>query len=153
MTIAVDFDGTIVEHAYPQIGRPIPFAIDVLKKLQQEEHHVLILWSVREGRLLQDAVDFCERRGLKFFAVNKNYPEDDEPGATPRKLNADIYIDDKNIGGIPDWGIIYKMIKSGSANYREPDEYADSGSHPGGKRKNIFTRLGETFDAARGGRY
>ena len=51
MTIAVDFDGTIVEHKYPAIGRELPFAIETLKKLR-DEHHRLILWTVREGRLL-----------------------------------------------------------------------------------------------------
>ena len=59
MIIAVDFDGTIVEHAYPAIGKPIPFAIDVLKRLQTECHHQLILWTVREGELLEDAVNYC----------------------------------------------------------------------------------------------
>ena len=49
MIIAVDFDGTIVEHKYPEIGRELPFAIETLKKLQQERHR-LILWSVREGK-------------------------------------------------------------------------------------------------------
>ena len=49
MTIAIDFDGTIVTHAYPAIGKPIPFAIETLKKLQQEDHHQLILWTCREG--------------------------------------------------------------------------------------------------------
>ena len=44
MIIAVDFDGTIVEHKYPEIGRELPFAIETLKKLQQERHR-LILWS------------------------------------------------------------------------------------------------------------
>ena len=62
MIIAVDFDGTIVEHKYPEIGRELPFAIETLKKLQQERHR-LILWSVREGKLLQEAVDFCRERG------------------------------------------------------------------------------------------
>ena len=67
MIIAVDFDGTIVEHKYPEIGRELPFAIETLKKLQQERHR-LILWSVREGKLLQEAVDFCRERGLEFYA-------------------------------------------------------------------------------------
>lgn len=70
MIIAVDFDGTIVEHKYPEIGRELPFAIETLKKLQQERHR-LILWSVREGELLQEAVDFCRERGLEFYAVNR----------------------------------------------------------------------------------
>ena len=71
MIIAVDFDGTIVEHKYPEIGRELPFAIETLKKLQQERHR-LILWSVREGKLLQEAVDFCRERGLEFYGVSRN---------------------------------------------------------------------------------
>jgi hydroxymethylpyrimidine pyrophosphatase-like HAD family hydrolase len=67
MTIAVDFDGTIVTHEYPRIGKPIPFAIEALKRLQQEDHHHLILWSVREGHLLQEAVEYCQHRGLEFM--------------------------------------------------------------------------------------
>ena len=113
MIIAVDFDGTIVEHEYPKIGKPIPFAIDVLKKLQYEEHHMLILWTVREGQLLDEAVEYCKERGLEFYAVNKNFPEETQPINTSRKVVADIYIDDRNIGGLPDWGLIYRIIKYG----------------------------------------
>ena len=51
MIIAIDFDGTIVEHKYPQMGRPIPFAIETLLQLQKENHK-LILWTVREVDLL-----------------------------------------------------------------------------------------------------
>ena len=57
MTIAVDFDGTIVEHRYPQIGEEIPFATATLKMLINERHR-LILWSVREGKLLEEAVEW-----------------------------------------------------------------------------------------------
>ena len=73
MTIAVDFDGTIVEHRYPHIGKELPFAIASLKKIQAEGHR-LILWTAREGELLQEAIDFCAQRGLEFFAINSNYP-------------------------------------------------------------------------------
>ena len=66
MTIAVDFDGTIVTHEYPRIGKPIPFAIETLKRLQQEGHHQLILWTCREGELLQEAIDYCAAKGLEF---------------------------------------------------------------------------------------
>jgi len=55
MIIACDFDGTIVTHEYPRIGKPIPFAIQTLKKLQEEDQHQIILWTVREGDLLQEA--------------------------------------------------------------------------------------------------
>ena len=111
MIIAVDFDGTIVEHKYPAIGREIPFAIETLKKLR-DDRHKLILWSVREGKLLQEAVDFCRERGLEFYAVNKDYPEEEqEHKHYSRKLKADLFIDDRNLGGLPDWGLIYEMIK------------------------------------------
>lgn len=113
MTIAVDFDGTIVEHRYPRIGREIPFAIEVLKKLQEEEHK-LILWSVREGKLLEEAVKYCRKQGLEFYAVNNNYPEETERSQHfSRKLQADLFIDDHNVGGLPDWGTIYSMVHDG----------------------------------------
>ena len=111
MIIAVDFDGTIVEHRYPRIGEEIPFAIDTLKLLQQEKHR-LILWSVREGTLWEDAVEWCKARGLEFYAVNKDYPEEQKSHqGFSRKLKADLFIDDRNLGGLPDWGLIYEMIK------------------------------------------
>jgi len=68
-TIAVDFDGTIVEHAYPKIGEEMLFALATLKELQKRGHR-LILWTYREGDLLKEAVDFCESNGMKFYAVN-----------------------------------------------------------------------------------
>ena len=112
MTIAVDFDGTIVEHRYPEIGEEIPFAIDTLKMLIKD-HHRLILWSVREGKLLDDAVNWCKERGVEFYAVNRDYPEEtlDNNQHFSRKLKVDLRIDDRNIGGLPDWGTIYRMVR------------------------------------------
>lgn len=112
MIIAVDFDGTIVEHCYPRIGREKPFAFATLRKLQSEGHR-LILWSVREGELLDEAVDFCRRHGVEFYAVNANFPEEkiaEYPSAPCRKLRADLYIDDCNVGKLPDWGTIYQLV-------------------------------------------
>lgn len=127
MVIAVDFDGTIVTHAYPAIGKEIPFAIDTLKKIQKELHHILILWTVREGDTLEEAVEFCRQRGLEFYAVNTNYPEEVFSPGISRKINADLYIDDRGLGGIPDWGIIYRMIASGKCHkppvYKIQNEY------------------------------
>jgi len=113
MTIAIDFDGTIVEHAYPKIGRPIPFAIETLLQMQRDGHR-LILWTVRTGDLLQEAVDYCAARGLIFSAENENYRGETaelQPGEYHRKLDADMFIDDKNLGGLPDWGVIYNAVK------------------------------------------
>ena len=111
MTIAVDFDGTIVEHRYPEIGKELPFATQTLRMLI-EDRHKLILWSVREGKLLEDAVEWCRKRGVEFYAVNKDFPEEDlsKNQSFSRKLKADVWIDDRNIGGLPDWGTIYQMI-------------------------------------------
>ena len=111
-TIAVDFDGTIVEHRYPEIGEERPFAIDTLKMLIKDRHK-LILWTVREGQLLDDAVNWCRERGVEFYAVNRDYPEEtfDNNPHFSRKLNSiDYWIDDRNIGGLPDWGTIYRMV-------------------------------------------
>lgn len=116
MIIAVDFDGTIVKHRYPAIGEEIPFAIDTLKMLQEERHR-LILWTVREGELLDEAVEWCRKRGLEFYAVNRDFPEEDATGeGFSRKLKADLFIDDRSFGGLPDWGVIYHRIKAGKAH-------------------------------------
>ena len=111
MTIAVDFDGTIVEHKYPQIGEELPFAIETLKMLIRD-HHKLILWSVREGELLDEAVQWCRERGVEFYAVNRDYPEEttDNNPHFSRKLKVDLFIDDRNLGGLPDWGTVYDMV-------------------------------------------
>ena len=112
MIIAVDFDGTIVTHEYPNIGKEIPFAIASLKKLQEDFQLQLILWTVREGKELEEAVEYCRKKGLEFYAVNSNYPEEKPEHNEPRKLKADLFIDDRNLGGLPDWGVIYNMIAS-----------------------------------------
>lgn len=112
MIIAVDFDGTIVTHEYPKIGKEIPFAVQTLKMLANEGHQ-LILWSVREGQLLEEALEWCRKRGLEFYAANKDFPEEDRSKNNhfSRKLKADLWIDDRNVGGLPDWGTIYRIIK------------------------------------------
>ncbi len=109
LTIAVDFDGTIVENKYPKIGKPLLFAIETLKKLY-EEGHQLILWTYRTGRELKEAVEFCNSKGIYFFAVNKSYPEEKYDNSLSRKIQADIFIDDRNIGGLLGWGEIYQTL-------------------------------------------
>ena len=108
-TIAVDFDGTIVEDEYPKIGKPIIFAFETLKKLQENGHR-LILWTYRKGRALEDAVKFCEKNGIVFYAVNKSFPEEEFDPKYSRKIKADIFIDDRNVGGLMSWGEIYQQL-------------------------------------------
>lgn len=114
MIIAVDFDGTIVEHRYPEIGNERLFATDTLKALLREGHQ-LVLWTVREGKLLDDAIQWCRQRGIEFYAVNKDFPEEDvnKNMHYARKLRVDLFIDDRNVGGLPDWGTIYRMVNEG----------------------------------------
>ena len=115
MTIAVDFDGTIVRHRYPKIGDEIPFATETLRLLLRDRHR-LILWTVREGRLLDEAVEWCRARGVEFYAINRDFPEEDATGSGfSRKIKADLFIDDRNFGGLPDWGTIYHRVQSGQA--------------------------------------
>jgi len=109
LIIAVDFDGTIVKDAYPEIGSPMLFAFETLKELNKDGHR-LILWTYRNGHRLQEAVDFCSKKGVEFYAVNKNYPEENFEGKVSRKINADLFIDDRNIGGLMGWGEIYRLI-------------------------------------------
>lgn len=113
MIIAVDFDGTIVEQKYPKLGKEIPFATQTLKMLQNQGHR-LILWTYRSGKELSDAIEFCKSKGVEFYAVNKNYPEEVFDGNISRKIKADMYIDDMNYGGLPDWGQIFDSICNGN---------------------------------------
>ncbi|PQJ69198.1 BT0820 family HAD-type phosphatase [Polaribacter butkevichii] len=115
LIIAVDFDGTIVEDAYPKIGKELIFAFHTLKKLQSQGHR-LILWTYRHGKRLDEAVAFCKENNLEFYAVNKNFPEEVFDEKHSRKIHADLFIDDRNVGGFLGWTAIYKSI----FNYEPP---------------------------------
>jgi hypothetical protein len=110
LIIAVDFDGTIVDDAYPGIGKPKMFAFQTLKEMQKDGHR-LILWTYRHGKRLNEAVEFCKTNGIEFYAVNRSFPE--EPAhdeMVSRKIHADLFIDDRNFGGFPGWGEIYHNL-------------------------------------------
>ncbi|PKP24225.1 MAG: hydrolase [Bacteroidetes bacterium HGW-Bacteroidetes-2] len=109
LIIAIDFDGTIVENEYPKIGKPKIFAFDTLKKLQDNGHR-LILWTFRYGKSLEEAISFCKDNGIIFYAINKSFPEEEFDFKVSRKISADIFIDDKNIGGLLGWGEIYHQL-------------------------------------------
>lgn len=143
MIIAVDFDGTIVEHRFPEIGPERPGAIQALKTLSSR--HKLILWTVRQGKELEEAVEFCSRRGVQFYAVNSDTPDGSWDHECPRKLQADMFIDDANLGGLPDWDMVVQMVENhlsfgdvvqesleGEKNYSKKHRR---------KRKGFFSRL------------
>ena len=92
MKIAVDFDGTIVEHRYPEIGEEKLFAFETLKQLQKLGHQ-LILWTFRNGKELDEAVSYCKKHGVEFYAVNKSYPEEEFlESKISRKIDADVLL-------------------------------------------------------------
>jgi hydroxymethylpyrimidine pyrophosphatase-like HAD family hydrolase len=132
--IAIDFDGTIVEHQYPEIGKEKLFAFQTLKELEKKGAR-LILWTFRTGKELDDAIEYCRKNGVEFYSVNKNYPEEIVDESVSRKIDADIYIDDKNIGGFPGWSEVWQMLFPFELQQKEAEKRIISA------RKNIFRRL------------
>jgi hydroxymethylpyrimidine pyrophosphatase-like HAD family hydrolase len=131
--IAVDFDGTIVDHEYPAIGKEKLFAFQTLKELEKKGA-LLILWTFRHGTELNEAVEYCRQNGLEFYAINKNYPEEVFDGTTSRKINADIYIDDRNIGGFPGWSEIWQILNPYELEQLEAEKRIRS-------RSNMFNKI------------
>src|SRR5665648_157867 len=109
LKIAVDFDGTIVDHEYPGIGKEKLFVFQTLKELDKMGVK-LILWTFRAGKELEEAVEFCRKNGIEFYAVNKNYPEEVFDETVSRKIDADIYIDDKSIFGFQGWSEVWQVL-------------------------------------------
>ena len=141
MKIAVDFDGTIVEHRYPQIGEEKLFAFETLKQLQKLGHQ-LILWTFRHGKELDDAVEYCKKKGLVFYAINKSYPEEDfNPATASRKLDVELFIDDRNVGGFPGWSEIWQMINPDSLD----SAYSDLSNISGRGNTTVGSRLKKFF--------
>jgi hypothetical protein len=138
MKIAIDFDGTIVEAVYPGIGEEKLFAFRTLSELQKRGH-LLVLWTSRTGKDLDEAVDFCRKNGIEFYAVNKNYPEEVPDGTVSRKVIADIYIDDRNIGGFPGWGEVFQLLHPGDPQYEKDLARAQRSRH------SIFSKFSRIF--------
>jgi len=110
LVIAVDFDGTVVEHKYPAIGKEMPFAFATLKELQKRGHR-LIMWTYRHGKTLDEAVEYCRKNGIEFYAINNSFPEEQfDAKEASRKLDCDMFIDDRNVGGFLGWGEIFRII-------------------------------------------
>ena len=100
MIFAIDFDGTIVEHKYPAIGELKRETAMFIRSLRKQGH-TWILWTMREGVKLQEALDFLAIHDLLPDYVNDNVPElKAEFGNNPRKVFAHVYIDDHNAGGL-----------------------------------------------------
>lgn len=97
MIIAVDFDGTLCQDKYPNIGKPRKALIRFVK-LHKLAGAKLILWTCRSDEKLKEAVDWCKDQGIEFDAVNDNLKDQIEKhNNNCRKVYADMYIDDKSI--------------------------------------------------------
>jgi hydroxymethylpyrimidine pyrophosphatase-like HAD family hydrolase len=118
LIIAVDFDGTIVEDAYPDIGKPTIFAFETLKRFKEDGQR-LILWTYRYGTRLEEAVSFCRQNGVEFYAVNSSFPEEVFDDTKSRKIHADLFIDDRNVGGALGWGEIYQIVTNETPDHRK----------------------------------
>lgn len=95
MTIAIDFDGTVVKHEYPNVGEDIPFAEETIKNLV-EQGHKIILYTMRSGKYLEDAVNWFLEKGIPLYGINKNPSQ--IYWTTSRKVYAHLYIDDAALG-------------------------------------------------------
>jgi len=116
MIIAIDFDGTLHCGKWPEIGAPAPCAADIMRKLHEDGHY-LIIWTSRGGDLLIDAINWLLMHEIPFDRVNDNRPENSSLyGSNSRKVYAHCYIDDKQVGGLPTWPEIYEWISGQQAN-------------------------------------
>jgi len=95
MKIAVDFDGTCVDHRYTGIGRDVPGAVSVLRRLAGEGHS-LFLYTMRSGKFLADAIRWFKNRNIPLSGINQD-PEQVDWTCSP-KCYADVYIDDAAFG-------------------------------------------------------
>jgi len=113
MTIAIDFDGTIVDHKYPEIGNLKPNAKEVINALV-EDGHTIIIWTCRAGVKEQEAANFLLKNGIRFHYINENSKEVlSQFDGDCRKVFGDVYIDDRNIGTKHiDWLEIYKLLNA-----------------------------------------
>lgn len=108
MIIAIDFDGTIVDHKYPAIGELKPDAKEVINDLATR--HNIIIWTCRGGQELNAMIDFLDREGIRYDRINENMSYEWIGFKPFPKVYADCYIDDRNLGGFPGWGNVQRIL-------------------------------------------
>lgn len=117
MIIAVDFDGTLHTGQYPAIGAEVPYAGDMMRKLNEDSHYIIIN-TCRTGERLLEAINWLLRHDIPFDRVNDNCPLGVEQyGSNSRKIHAHVYVDDRQVGGLPTWSEIYEYITQRQAEY------------------------------------
>lgn len=118
MIIAVDFDGTICRGTYPSIEGSQPYAVETLKKLHDDGHYIII-WTCRSGEKLTEAINWMLENGIPFNRVNAHNPENLKLyGDDSRKVYAHVYVDDKQVYGLPPWPDIYQYITEKEQEYQ-----------------------------------
>jgi hypothetical protein len=110
MVIAIDFDGTIVQNRYPNVGNLQPDARRCINQLHDDGHYIII-WTCRTGERLLEAINFLLDVDIKFNRVNRSEPSNEAKyGGHGRKVGADVYVDDRQVGGLPPWKDVYQAI-------------------------------------------
>jgi len=110
MTLLVDFDGTLHTGTYPGIGAPAPHAIEMMQKLKADGHRIII-WTCREQEDQEAMVEWLAEHKIPYDQINEHDPEMLKNfHYESRKVYADIYIDDRNLGGLPSWREIYDIV-------------------------------------------
>jgi hypothetical protein len=110
MIIAVDFDGTLHDGEFPNIGEPMPHAQWVMNQFK-EDGHFLIIWTCRCGDRLTDAINWLLENNIPFDRINDHEPGNvAKYGSNSRKVYAHLYIDDKQVGGLPNWCDIHDYV-------------------------------------------
>lgn len=108
--LCIDFDGTVCEHVFPEVGNLLPGAKEYINKLYDEGFYIII-WTCRYGEPLLKAEAFLRKSGINFHQINKHHPDViTQYGNDCRKVLGDIYIDDKQLGGLPSWEEIYNIV-------------------------------------------
>lgn len=119
MIIAVDFDGTLHNGTFPDIGTPADGAIDIMKKLKADGHY-LVLWTCRCGDKLTEAINWLLEFGIPFDRVNEHNPDNlAKYESNSRKVYAHLYVDDRQVGGLPSWCHIYEYASKIESDYNE----------------------------------
>lgn len=118
MIICIDFDGTIHSGQWPAIGEPLPGAKEAINNLRAEGHYIII-WTCREGVQQTEMINWLLAQGIGFDRVNDHEPRNLAVyGSDSRKVYAHVYIDDKNVGGLPSWGEIALLVRRQEAEYQ-----------------------------------
>lgn len=122
MIIAIDFDGTICTGKYPDIDGLQPYAKENINKLYDDGHYIII-WTCRENEMLLMAINWLLDNDIKFHRINDHNPENlAKYGGNTRKVYAHLYIDDKQVGGLPRWDEIYDEVCLMEENYKSKND-------------------------------